>query len=198
MPTGHRRKRSSELFVSSPDPEPLASPSARRSPSGNTGSANKRQRTSDAFVPINEDDGLFLDNNGEFDDDCDNLFGEADLEEGVIDLRPSQGETAAEKAAREEAEQKERRKNWVRLATFQCAICMDHATKLTVTHCGHMFCLECLSNALRSEYETNKCPICRQKVESKDRGSYTSKTKGFWPLEIKVKTRPRKPSTAPS
>ncbi|KAL5612862.1 uncharacterized protein BROUX77_003018 [Berkeleyomyces rouxiae] len=192
MSSSHRRKRSSELFVSSPDLDDSASPSAYRSPSSrNPGSASKRQRTHNSAIPPIEEGRLFLER-----DDADSIFGAEDLEDGVIDLRPSENkETADEKAAREEAERREQRKNWVRLAKFQCAICMDDATQLTVTHCGHMFCLECLTSALKSEYETNKCPICRQKVDMKERSAYNTKTKGYWPLEVKLKTRPRTTTT---
>jgi hypothetical protein len=26
--------------------------------------------------------------------------------------------------------------NWIKLGTFQCSICLDNATNITVTHCG--------------------------------------------------------------
>lgn len=38
----------------------------------------------------------------------------------------------------------------------------------------------------------HKCPMCRQKVESKPRAAYKNNTKGFWPLELKLMTATRK------
>ncbi|KAH6693825.1 putative SLX8 protein [Plectosphaerella plurivora] len=82
--------------------------------------------------------------------------------------------------------------NRIEFAAFQCAICMDNATNLAVTHCGHMFCSECLQSALTTETTRNKCPICRQKVETRERDTYNAKTKGFWHLELKPMTANKK------
>lgn len=76
----------------------------------------------------------------------------------------------------------------MKIGAFQCAICMDDCTDLTVTHCGHLFCAECLHSALHIEATRNKCPICRTKIDNKDRNAYSTKTKGFWPLELKLMT----------
>ena len=35
-------------------------------------------------------------------------------------------------------------KNEIKLSAFQCVICMDNVTGLTVTHCGKLFSLPCL------------------------------------------------------
>lgn len=34
--------------------------------------------------------------------------------------------------------------------------------------------------------------MCRQKLDMKPRANYTTKTKGFWPLELKLMTKTRK------
>ncbi|KAG7147689.1 E3 ubiquitin-protein ligase like [Verticillium longisporum] len=121
------------------------------------------------------------------DDDDDDLFGEksgpaaAPEDDDIIDLATSDGIPAA--AARPPKEDRR-----VKIGAFQCAICMDDCTDLTVTHCGHLFCAECLHSALHIEATRNKCPICRTKIDNKDRNAYSTKTKGFWPLELKLMT----------
>ncbi|KAM5345424.1 hypothetical protein ACJ41O_011286 [Fusarium nematophilum] len=82
--------------------------------------------------------------------------------------------------------------NRTKLAAFQCVICMDDATNLTVTHCGHLYCASCLHQSLHVEATKGKCPMCRQKLDMKARDTYNSKTKGFWPLELKLMTATRK------
>lgn len=57
---------------------------------------------------------------------------------------------------------------------------------------GHLFCAECLSQALQTEAQRHKCPMCRQKIESKPREAYKSTTKGYWPLELKLMTARKK------
>ncbi|KAK5989150.1 E3 ubiquitin-protein ligase complex slx8-rfp subunit slx8 [Cladobotryum mycophilum] len=82
--------------------------------------------------------------------------------------------------------------NRIKLSAFQCVICMDDATTLTVTHCGHLYCAQCLHSSLNVDATRGKCPMCRTKIDMKQRGSYTTKTKGFWPLELKLMTATRK------
>jgi hypothetical protein len=79
-----------------------------------------------------------------------------------------------------------------KISKFQCVICMDDVKTLTVTHCGHLFCAHCLHQALHADPTRNKCPMCRSKIESKPRSEYTSRTKGMWPLELKLMTATRK------
>ncbi|KAK3375487.1 putative SLX8 protein, partial [Podospora didyma] len=80
--------------------------------------------------------------------------------------------------------------NEVKLSAFQCVICMDDVTDLTVTHCGHLFCAECLHSSLNIDVTRSICPICRQKIDIKlANGKFTSKSKGFYPLELKFATR---------
>ncbi|KAK7415884.1 hypothetical protein QQX98_005573 [Neonectria punicea] len=82
--------------------------------------------------------------------------------------------------------------NRIKLVAFQCVICMDDVTTLTVTHCGHLYCAQCLHSSLHVEATKGKCPMCRQKLDMRPRESYSNKTKGFWPLELKLMTATRK------
>lgn len=85
-----------------------------------------------------------------------------------------------------------KRKNEVRLGCFQCVICMDDVKSLTVTHCGHLFCSECLDSSLHIDAAKKICPICRQKVEVRPQqanNKFGTKQKAFYPLELKMMTR---------
>ncbi|KAJ9412555.1 hypothetical protein QL093DRAFT_2542000 [Fusarium oxysporum] len=82
--------------------------------------------------------------------------------------------------------------NRVKLAAFQCVICMDDCSNLTVTHCGHLYCASCLHQSLHVDVTKVKCPMCRQKLDMKPRKSYDSTTKGYWLLELKLMTATRK------
>ncbi len=53
-----------------------------------------------------------------------------------------------------------------------CIICLDNITNATVTSCGHMFCHECLTQAVlaaekNSEKGVGGCPVCRKVVNRK-------------------------------
>ncbi|KAF2863214.1 hypothetical protein K470DRAFT_262332 [Piedraia hortae CBS 480.64] len=52
-----------------------------------------------------------------------------------------------------------------------CIICMETFTNITVTHCGHIYCHECLLQALkigeRNAAGIGHCPMCRQTVRQK-------------------------------
>ncbi|EXK77103.1 hypothetical protein FOQG_18176 [Fusarium oxysporum f. sp. raphani 54005] len=80
----------------------------------------------------------------------------------------------------------------VKLAAFQCVICMDDCSNLTVTHCGHLYCASCLHQSLHVDVTKVKCPMCRQKLDMKPRQSYDSTTKGYWSLELKLMTATQK------
>jgi hypothetical protein len=80
--------------------------------------------------------------------------------------------------------------NRIKLGNFQCVICMDDVTSLTVTHCGHLFCSECLHSALHIDSMKKTCPVCRTKVDLKDKKGKNTKT--FYHLELKVMTANRK------
>ncbi|KAK1774524.1 hypothetical protein QBC45DRAFT_35293 [Copromyces sp. CBS 386.78] len=81
-------------------------------------------------------------------------------------------------------------KNEIKLSAFQCVICMDNVTGLTVTHCGHLFCSECLHSALTIDPTKRTCPVCRQKIDkAPSGGKWTTKAKGYYPLELKLVTK---------
>lgn len=65
----------------------------------------------------------------------------------------------AEREERERREAEEARIN----AVTECCICMDtiQITNRAVTGCGHVFCLGCLLQHLRTK---NDCPMCRRTV----------------------------------
>jgi hypothetical protein len=53
-----------------------------------------------------------------------------------------------------------------------CIICMEPFTNATITSCGHMYCHECLTQALiagekSSEKGIGNCPVCRKPVNRK-------------------------------
>lgn len=85
--------------------------------------------------------------------------------------------------------------NRVKLTSYNCSICMDDVTNLTVTHCGHMFCSECLHSALHIDPIKKSCPICRTKVEVKSKTGPNPKKfdqRTFYHLELKLMTANRK------
>ncbi|KAK8114911.1 uncharacterized protein PG998_000538 [Apiospora kogelbergensis] len=79
--------------------------------------------------------------------------------------------------------------NRVKLSKFQCVICMDDVSNLTVTHCGHLFCSECLHSALHIDSVKKCCPVCRTKVDIRSTGR---NQKSYYHLELKVMTATRK------
>ncbi|EOA31542.1 hypothetical protein CARUB_v10014744mg [Capsella rubella] len=48
---------------------------------------------------------------------------------------------------------------------FNCPICLCPFTEEVSTKCGHIFCKECIKNAISVQA---KCPTCRKKVSAKD------------------------------
>lgn len=48
---------------------------------------------------------------------------------------------------------------------FNCPICLCPFTEEVSTKCGHIFCKECIKNAISLQA---KCPTCRKKVTAKD------------------------------
>ncbi|KAK3302449.1 uncharacterized protein B0T15DRAFT_496914 [Chaetomium strumarium] len=114
----------------------------------------------------------------------DDLFGDNGLEDPeVVDL-VDKDEVPAEILNKKE-------KKWVKLGALDCVICMDNATDLTVTHCGHLFCSECLHSALNMDPSRRICPICRRKIDKlPGSGKFSRGGKGFYPLELKLMTKP--------
>ncbi|KAI1143928.1 hypothetical protein F5Y05DRAFT_363041 [Hypoxylon sp. FL0543] len=80
--------------------------------------------------------------------------------------------------------------NRVKIGNFQCVICMDDASHLTVTHCGHLFCSECLHSALHIDNMKKTCPVCRTKVDPKEKKGKNQKS--YYHLELKVMTANKK------
>ncbi|KAI1826254.1 hypothetical protein F4861DRAFT_537360 [Xylaria intraflava] len=76
--------------------------------------------------------------------------------------------------------------NRVKISKFQCVICMDDTTALTVTHCGHLFCSGCLHSSLHIDSMKRTCPVCRSKVDLKDKKGKT--VKSYYHLELKIMT----------
>ncbi|KAF2225814.1 hypothetical protein BDZ85DRAFT_294255 [Elsinoe ampelina] len=52
---------------------------------------------------------------------------------------------------------------------MSCIICMDTFTDVTATACGHIFCHECLSQALHASEKNDRgvgsCPVCRKQLK---------------------------------
>ncbi|KAK1535362.1 hypothetical protein CPAR01_08904 [Colletotrichum paranaense] len=186
------RRRASTILSSDHDPEPeeIAAPTSRKraapSSAPSRGSAGpKRRRTSQPQgTRIQTATNTLVIDDDPFAEEKEESKKGKEKDEDIIDLAGSNEASEEVKVPKED--------NRVKLSAFQCVICMDDVTALTVTHCGHLFCSECLHSALNVDATKNKCPICRQKVETKDRNEYTSKTKGFWPLELKLMTASRK------
>ena len=95
-----------------------------------------------------------------------------------------------------------------KLAEFQCIICMDNPTDLTVTHCGmylvpsalcpiltppgHLFCSECLHQALYAGNAKKSCPVCRTSISTTLQGKEKRQPKnGVFVLEMKLMTAKR-------
>ena len=60
----------------------------------------------------------------------------------------------------------------LKIGKRQCIICMEPFTNATITHCGHIYCHECLTQALvagekNSERGVGNCPVCRKPVNRK-------------------------------
>ena len=43
-----------------------------------------------------------------------------------------------------------------------CIICFEQMTRLAVTPCGHLFCLQCITSCVNTNAQ---CPTCRQAVK---------------------------------
>lgn len=56
-----------------------------------------------------------------------------------------------------------------------CIICLDNFTNVTTTACGHVFCHECLTQALiqgekQADRNSGTCPMCRKPLKRKQKG----------------------------
>jgi len=81
----------------------------------------------------------------------------------------------------------------LRLGEITCVICMDNPTDLTATSCGHVFCHECLMQAIISsenrgpDSRKGQCPVCR-KSQSRVKATRTGLT-DLTPLLLKKASR---------
>ncbi|KAI0528023.1 hypothetical protein F5B22DRAFT_583313 [Xylaria bambusicola] len=141
-------------------------PSAATSPTSRPSKARRK----DSICRRNDQSSPFDD------DDLQNLGGGGDLE--TIDLSNATEVPAEILAPKVD--------NRVKIGNFQCVICMDDTTALTVTHCGHLFCSECLHSSLHIDTMKRACPVCRSKVELK---GAKKPTKTYYHLELKVMTK---------
>lgn len=97
----------------------------------------------------------------------------------------------------------------VKLTDFQCIICLDSPTDLTVTHCGkftiftrrvhdlltnagHLFCSLCLHEALHAGTQRKTCPVCRQQINLTKTKEGKQPKNGIFVLEMKLMTARRK------
>ncbi|SCO54253.1 uncharacterized protein FFNC_15423 [Fusarium fujikuroi] len=144
--------------------------------------ASKRQRTSTtAAPPTSNDMNVDLFDTGPTRSPID---VEAKVEYGFIDL--TETNEVVEEARKPQKDER------VKLAAFQCTICMDDCFNLTVTKCGHLYCASCLHQSIHANTNKSKCPMCRQQLGANLRESYNNNDKGYWPLELKLTTATRK------
>ncbi|KAI0194533.1 hypothetical protein EV127DRAFT_334031 [Xylaria flabelliformis] len=154
-----------------------ADPSTRkRRPSAATSPSSRPNKTRRKEPPINGDNNPFSD------DDPPGLDGLGLDGSETIDLSNAT-EVPVELLA-------PKVDNRVKIGNFQCVICMDDTTALTVTHCGHLFCSECLHSSLHIDSMKRTCPVCRAKVELKDKNRKA--VKSYFHLELKVMTATKK------
>ncbi|KAK0772553.1 hypothetical protein LTR91_006896 [Friedmanniomyces endolithicus] len=75
-----------------------------------------------------------------------------------------------------------------RISALTCIICMEPFTNATTTSCGHIYCHECLTTALKtgernSESGVGSCPVCRKGVSRRKAGGMVLVnylTRGGW------------------
>ena len=137
-------------------------------------------KKSEQGVTRSSDDDLF----GSDDEETSRQWTHVTGEPAAIDLTEASG--VPEELKRPDVD------NRIKVSAFQCVICMDNVTSLTVTHCGHLYCAQCLHQSLHVDATRGKCPMCRSKIDMKKREAYTQKTKGFWPLELQLMKGTRK------
>lgn len=133
--TSPKTERDDESPLGVDTATPMAPPPSRKrrrpAPSSTTPQASSRRPSTSAksrpifplstkHSALNEDDDLFGDNSS--------VLGKEDDDDDVLDLTGS-NEVPAELL-------KPKVDNRVKLSKFQCSICMDEVSDLTVTHCG--------------------------------------------------------------
>jgi hypothetical protein len=196
-----------DLTISSPD----EMPSSRKRKTSTAGGARAEHKKQKATTPdIEHKTSHELSENGPHSpspqfEEVD--MTEVDNDEKHEEFRRKQQEDLIKKQNQERADKP------VKLADFQCIICLDNPTDLTVTHCGmcslspdmlhmltlsgHLFCSLCLHEALHTGNQKKNCPVCRQvisttKKPSKDGEPAKQPLKGVYALEMKLMTSRRK------
>jgi hypothetical protein len=142
-----------------------------------------RRSTSRSVQPEQAASGSKRKREPDLDDD---LFGDGSFnDQEVVDL------VDKDEVPVEILNSQEKKKNYTRMSTFDCVICMDSVKDLTVTHCGHLFCSACLHSALNMDQNRRICPICRQKIDKMpaNGSKFGQKAKGYYSLELKLMTR---------
>ncbi|KAK4554369.1 hypothetical protein LTR86_008577 [Recurvomyces mirabilis] len=107
------------------------------------------------------------------------------IEELDLTQSPISAMRAAEQARAIAAQQASEPSGPLRIGQRQCIICMEAYTNATVTPCGHIYCHECLDQALKqgeknSDRHVGTCPVCRQEIHRDDK----KKRKGGKPVAI--------------
>ncbi|KAL2821531.1 hypothetical protein BJX63DRAFT_218784 [Aspergillus granulosus] len=89
-----------------------------------------------------------------------------------------------------------------KLIAYKCPVCMDTLTDATTTVCGHLFCHQCIIEALKIGEEradhTGKasrgtCPVCRKPLARLDS---PGPRRNLVPLQIKLTTKKKLGATA--
>ncbi|KAK3295609.1 uncharacterized protein B0H64DRAFT_417271 [Chaetomium fimeti] len=165
-------------------PSDLTLPSTPSQPTQSSRPAHRttRRSTSQSVQPEQGASGSKRKREPDFDD----LFGESPFDgQEVVDL------VDKDEMPIEILNSQEEKKNYIRMSSFDCVICMDSVKDLTVTHCGHLFCSGCLHSALNMDQSRRICPICRQKIDKVPAGNnkFGQKAKGYYSLELKLMTR---------
>ncbi|KAI1645328.1 uncharacterized protein F4817DRAFT_182718 [Daldinia loculata] len=171
--------------ISGVDPTTPAMPPRKRAAVGaNSDSASKRRRTSQSSLQNSSRSTRLKwkpnDQNPFVDDGCSGPANDDGHE--TIDLS-----NAAEVPPELMAPKVDNR---IKIGKFQCVICMDDTSYLTVTHCGHLFCSECLHSALHIDNMKKTCPVCRTKVDPKEKKGKNQKS--YYHLELKIMTANKK------
>ncbi|KAG9548211.1 hypothetical protein KCU71_g15212, partial [Aureobasidium melanogenum] len=92
-------------------------------------------------------------------------------EDEIEELGPDNDILAKEREALV-TKQREESNKISRIGELNCMICLEHFTNMTATHCGHIFCHECLTQALiasqrNSDHNYGTCPACRKPIKPK-------------------------------
>jgi len=51
--------------------------------------------------------------------------------------------------------------NHQQLGQLECPVCLEKMNKVTATTCGHIFCLECIKQAINTN---SRCPLCKRRL----------------------------------